>query len=45
MDYEWVIDQDPKVKGFRHMLELSGLKYEGIEHRGIDDARNLVRVA
>jgi len=34
-----------KVKGMEHMLGLVGLELEGTHHSGIDDSKNIARVA
>ena len=35
----------PKVRGMPEMLKLCGLKLEGRHHSGIDDSKNIARVA
>jgi len=37
--------QNRKPCGMRHALRLLGLELEGAHHRGIDDARNIARIA
>ena len=44
--FTWVKDvQKGPVTGMPHMLELCGLELEGKHHSGIDDAKNIARIA
>jgi len=40
-----IMNQLPKGIGVRKALSQSGLDLEGIHHRGVDDARNIARIA
>jgi inhibitor of KinA sporulation pathway (predicted exonuclease) len=42
---EFALLQDVKVCGMKRALAHSGLTLEGTHHRGIDDARNIARLA
>lgn len=37
-------DDQKKQNGFAHVLAFHGLAIEGQHHRGVDDARNIVRL-
>ena len=44
-NYETIINAKAQVTGMTQMLELCGLELEGRHHSGLDDSKNIARVA